>query len=92
MLTHHIRHLPESALARQVYDEQVENGWPGLAKEAKEICLRLKIEDVNKTNFSKEEFKVIVNKAVKKEDTQWIRNEMEGKKKTKDLVTEDCKT
>ena len=22
----------------------------------------------------------------------WIRNEMEGKKKTKDLVTEDCKT
>ena len=70
MLTHHIRHLPESSLARQVYDTQVQNKWPGLTEEAKDICQRLKIDDVTKTNFSKIEFKEIVSKAVKREDTQ----------------------
>ena len=52
----------------------------------------MKVEDVNKTDFSKIEFKEIINKAGKKEDTLWLRNEMEGKTKTKDLVTVDCYT
>ena len=49
MLVMHLRQLGEGTLASQVYREQVEKGWPGLAKEAKTICENLAIEDCNKT-------------------------------------------
>ena len=53
----HLRSLDEEALGRMVYEEQKKNGWPGLAKEATNICKELNIEDVNETNKNKKEFK-----------------------------------
>ena len=41
MLVHHIKTLNKETLARRIYDEQVENKWPGLANEAETICRRL---------------------------------------------------
>ena len=55
MLIHHIKNLSERTLARQVYDEQRKNNWPGLVSETKAICNRLKLEDVNTTDFDKHE-------------------------------------
>ena len=78
-------------LARKIYDEQVKNDWPGLAKEAKLISQRLKIDDANKTLFTKIEYKSIVRKACEQEDAKWLRDNMEGKTKTKEMVTENCK-
>ena len=46
-LISHIKNMDEKSLASQIYREQIENDWPGLAKEAKEICEDLGIEDVN---------------------------------------------
>ena len=38
MLAYHIRRLEDRALAKQVYVEQLSRGWPGLAREGKEMC------------------------------------------------------
>ena len=42
MLSHNIKN--ERTLACQIYDQQLENKWPGLAAEAENICVRLGIE------------------------------------------------
>ena len=34
----HVKNLKEGDLAKQVYDEQVLNGYPGLVKEVQELC------------------------------------------------------
>ena len=47
-------------LPSQVYREQMEKGWPGLAKEAKTICENLAIEDRNKTMLNSKDFKKIL--------------------------------
>ena len=38
MFVHHLKGLKEDSLAHQVYKVQLENGWPGLVKETKEMC------------------------------------------------------
>jgi hypothetical protein len=53
MLVHHIRNLEEGALAKMIYQEQVRNNWPGLAKESEELCEELGVEDVNLTHLGK---------------------------------------
>ena len=88
MLINHIKNSDDKTLAKQVYNEQVENGWPGLVEETSNICERLNISDINKTPFDKFELRDVVKKATKREDEQRMRAEMEGRTKTKDLVTE----
>ena len=90
MLIHHIKNLNERCLARQVYDQQFKNNWPGLAPEASLICERLGVENVNHTDFTKNEFKRLVIKACRREDEVLLRSSMEGRTKTQDLVTESC--
>ena len=50
ILVVHLKKLDESSLAWQVLDEQIRHDWPGLAKEAKEIFQKWKMQD-----FTKEE-------------------------------------
>ena len=37
----------ETSLAKEIYEEQLKNNWPGLAKEAKEICEEIGINNIN---------------------------------------------
>ena len=67
--------MNDKALAKQVYNQQVENNWPGLAAETKEICERLKISDINTTPFDKSELKDAIKKATKREDEQEMREQ-----------------
>ena len=90
MLIHHIRSLDENCLARQVYDQQIQNNWPGLASEARDVCERLGVENVNNTFFTKNEFKNLVTKACRRVNETSLRSAMEGKTKLQDLVTENC--
>ena len=46
--------LSEMSLAKQIYKEQKEKGWQGLAKEVSEICQEVGIEDLNEHEVSKE--------------------------------------
>ena len=90
MLIHHIKSLSQRTLARQVYNQQVENNWPGLAAETRTICERLGLEDVNKTESTKNQYKNEVMKACRREDEILLRSKMEGRSKVQDLVTESC--
>ena len=65
MMIVHLRNLDESSLASKIYKEQLEKGWPGLAREGKEICEELEIENVNETRMGKNDFKRLVINAIK---------------------------
>ena len=47
LMIHHIKNMEKEKLAKQIYLEQIENGWPDLSKELTLICEELGIEDVN---------------------------------------------
>ena len=49
MLMLHLRGLGEETLARQAYEEQKNNKWPGLVKETEDICDKLGVENVHST-------------------------------------------
>ena len=88
MLILHIRSLGEETLAQKVYNEQKKEGWPGLAKETKEICEELGIVDCNTTHLSKSEYKELVNDALKMKDEEFLRKEAEGKRKCGKIMEE----
>ena len=81
MLVMHLRQLGEGTLASQIYREQVARDWPGLAKETREICEILKIEDCNKTRMSKKDFKVTLKAALLKKDEEILREQGRDKRK-----------
>ena len=89
LLILHLRSLEEDTLAGWIYKEQVEKDWEGLAKETKEICIELKIEDVNKTNMSKKEYKKMIDLALQVKDKDNVLKQAEGKEKCK-RVKEEC--
>ena len=63
MMVLHLRSLDETSLARKIYEEQKEKGWPGLARETKYICTSLKIEDCNITQIGRNKYREYVTKA-----------------------------
>ena len=48
-----IKHLDDDCLAKQIYDEQVYNKWPGLAKECSIFCSDLGLPDITQMCYSK---------------------------------------
>ena len=88
LLVLHLRTLEEDSLAGWAYKEQIKNGWPGLASEAKEICKTLKIEDVNQTVLGKKEFMKLVTLALQVKDKENILRKAEGKEKCKRIFDE----
>ena len=47
LLLFHIRNLEDTALAKQIYIEQLKFDWEGPVKEGRRMCLELGIPDVN---------------------------------------------
>ena len=43
-----IQSLEDGSLAKVIYQEAEEKGWPGLGSEVREICQELNIQDLNK--------------------------------------------
>ena len=37
----------ETSLAKEIYEEQLKNNWPGLATKVKEICEEIGINNIN---------------------------------------------
>ena len=66
LLVRHIRNLDSTTIARQVYEEQQIQKWPGLAMETSKICFELGIEDCNTTHLSKEAYSKILIAALHK--------------------------
>ena len=68
----------DDCLARQVLEEQVRQGWPGLAREVKEICRQVGLPDATdqKTVLDKEAIKI----AIKVHHLQTLKENMTGQK------------
>ena len=45
----------ERSLAKEIYEEQLKNDWPGLSVEVKEICREIGVHNLNEKDVSKEE-------------------------------------
>ena len=63
MMVLHLRSLDETSLARRIYEEQKEKGWSGLARETKNICVSIQIEDCNITQMGKNKCREYVTAA-----------------------------
>ena len=74
LLVGHIRKLDNNSLAKQIYDEQKLNKWPGLACETTSICSELGIEDCNTTHLDKVAYGQILTEAIhkKNEEKLWF--------------------
>ena len=88
-LISHIKSMDEKSLASQIYREQLEKGWPGLAKEAKEICEELEIEDINTSTLTKSEFKRLTKGAIKTKNEAILKEMAQEKSKCKNIMKED---
>ena len=88
MLILHTREMDEGSLASKIYREQVSKDWPGLAKECKEICEELKIENINTTSISKSQYKRLIQGAIKSRDEMLLREQAGDKVKCKEIMKE----
>ena len=80
-----ILRLEEETLARQVFDEQLAQGYLGLALEAREICQEVGLPDVCEGKVSKGEVKA----TIAAHHLATLKEEMEGKKKCASLLQSD---
>ena len=88
MMVMHLRQLGEETLAKKVYTEQRNNGYPGLVKETTKICKELHIEDCNTTLMSKAEYKVLLSQLLKVKDESLIREQAKEKSKCERIMRE----
>ena len=90
----HLKKLNDEALAKQVYDEQLSNGYPGLATEAQELCKRIGIPDITKQRVkesSKDQWKQKIKEAVERKNGEELKekiNQMEKLEIMKDEIYE----
>ena len=89
MMAYHIKRLDEDSLARKVYDEQIENSWPGLAKEVQFMCQDLLIENVNTTKLSSKLYRAEVLKACHKKNAERLKYEASDKIKCTNILKEN---
>ena len=59
-----LKHMNSDTLAYQILMEQIKMGYPGLAKECKDMCLELGLEDITIIEVSVPQWKKMVKEAV----------------------------
>jgi hypothetical protein len=79
LLVLHLRSLPDGSLAKQIYIEQKQKNWPGLATETESICKFLNIPNCNETDINKSLYKKTVLEACHKENEKCLRLQAKGK-------------
>ena len=90
MMIHHLKNLSDSSLAKQVWREQLQQDWPGLAREASIICEELGIKNVNESQTGRQELKTLVNNACRGRNERELKEQMQGMSKMEDLMSQDC--
>ena len=74
MMVLHVRSLDKETLAYRVYKQQLEEKWPGLASETKQICEKLCVEDCNTTNMNRNKYRQLVTEACHEENKKLLRS------------------
>ena len=75
----------KESLAYQIYREQVDMSWPGLAREVEEICQKIGLKNLNDEDSSKEEIK----EAIFFRNYLDMKEDMEKYKKLEAIKNED---
>ena len=65
------------------------NNWPGLAKEAEQLCAKLKIEDVHTTSKPKTAYAKQLKNACKQMEDSMMKTETAEMKKMRRIRAED---
>ena len=68
-------------LAREILEEQVTNEWPGLAKDAVEICENLGVDGLLDNDVSKRSFKRTIKTALRRKNDEELNDELKKYKK-----------
>jgi hypothetical protein len=82
-LLHHIKNLDESSLAKQIFNEQKSEGWPGLVAECDEIARDWNIPDILEPNvqISKLGLKTILKSEAKVQNAKLLSGMMKESSK-----------
>ena len=82
--------MSKNCLAKQVFDEQKVNNWPGLVAEVKQLCKDLSLPDITESHnkFKKLDWKYKVGVACKVEEENCLKNEMSKLSKVEDIKDE----
>ena len=94
LFLHHLITLPESSLAKQIYDQQKQNNFPGLILECKELMKKYDVEDITEAKSipTKTAWKKMVQSKVKDfYQTELIKEIKEKYSKLEDIDTENEK-
>ena len=87
-LVKHLSSLNKNALAKEVYQTQLEFGFPGLATQTKQLIKELDLPDIteNKTNeeTTKQKWKKLVKEAIVEESEKELKEKISKLKKLKD--------
>ena len=73
--------------SRQILEKQLLMGWEGLAKEAKELCVRLGLPDISQKDIHREDIK----SAVMYHNVKILKKEMGPLKKLELIKYQDCR-
>ena len=76
LLIQAIRKQEEGGLAREVLEEQLKMGWPGLASEVRTICEEIMIPDASRMDIEKE----TIHRAVRYDHMKSLKKELKGDK------------
>ena len=76
-------------MANMMDKEKVKNKWPGLAKEAEQLCEKLKVEDGNLTSKSKTGYTAVLKKACKLREDVVIKTETSDMEKMRKIRAEE---
>ena len=85
----HIRNLEDTALAKQIYIQQLKFDWEGPVKECRRMCQELGIPDVMIVKATKQEFKAMVKEACRLMDEKHLKANILQKDKLDILKQED---
>jgi hypothetical protein len=77
----------EEHYAREILQEQLDNGWNGLTKEVQEICERVGLPDACFQYVPKEE----VKEAMQLSNARELKEQMTGLSKLEDMMKEDLR-
>ena len=82
-----IRSQEEGGLAREILEEQLAMGFPGLGQEVRQICVELGLPDDTRMDVQKEQ----VREAIQLNSLKELKAEMTGKIKIKELAMCDLR-
>ena len=91
MFVNTLKNMSDRTLAKQILNEQVKRGWPGLARETRELCQALGLPDIIKERISKPKWENMVKKAVLESHEEELMAEVQSKRKLEGIIDEDMK-